>query len=87
MRHAGTEALDQLEDLLASLRSLPELTERGRGVFYLRSKAMLHFHEDPTGLYADVREPGAEFERVRVSTKREREALFRTVRRAVAAGA
>lgn len=87
MRHAGTEALDELEDLLARLRALPSIKERGRGVFYLRSKAMLHFHEDPTGLYADVREPGGDFERMRVSTKRERNALYRTVRRAVSGSA
>lgn len=34
---------------------MPGLFERSRGVFYRRARAFLHFHEDPTGLFADVR--------------------------------
>jgi hypothetical protein len=52
MRHAGAAALDQLEPLLQQLRALPALKEKARGVFYLRSRAFLHFHEDPSGLHA-----------------------------------
>ena len=55
MRHATSEALDELEPLLERLRSEPGLVEKRRGVFYRRSKAFLHFHEDPSGLHADVR--------------------------------
>lgn len=55
MRHARAEALDRLEPLLADLRVLPGLAEKSRGVFYRRGKAFLHFHEDPTGLFADLR--------------------------------
>ncbi len=32
-----------------------ELKEKSRGVFYRKSKATLHFHEDPAGLFADMR--------------------------------
>jgi hypothetical protein len=53
----------------------PGLTEKSRGVFYRKSKAFLHFHEDSTGLYADVR-LGPEFNRFRVETDGEREALL-----------
>jgi hypothetical protein len=79
MRHARAEALDQLEPLLAQLRLVPGLIEKGRGVFYRKSRAFLHFHEDPSGLYADVRF-GADFERVRVESEAERHALMSRIR-------
>lgn len=82
MRHATPAALDQLEELLVTLRTLPELREKSRGTFYRGSKAFLHFHEDPAGLFADVREHD-EFERYRVSTKAERAALVRLVKNAL----
>jgi len=67
MKHAGTAALDQLEGLLAAIRDLDLLKERSRGVFYLKSKAFLHFHEDPAGLFADVRsKAGDDFDRIKV---------------------
>ena len=55
MKHAGPDALSRLAPTLTGLRALPELREKGPGVFYRRSRAFLHFHDDPTGLYADVR--------------------------------
>jgi hypothetical protein len=67
MKHAGSAALDSIEPLLARLRAVGGLKEKGRGVFYLKSRAFLHFHEDPTGLYADVRAPdGADFDRLKI---------------------
>ena len=82
MRHAGVEALDRLEGLLAAVRALPGLREKQRGIFYRRSKAFLHFHEDPTGLYADVR-LGEDFERLRVTTDAERAAFVKRLRTAL----
>lgn len=58
MRHAGAEGLARLEPLLADLRAVPQLTERKPGVFYRRSVAALHFHEDPAGLFADLKQAG-----------------------------
>jgi hypothetical protein len=67
MKHAGPAALDTLEPLLARLRALGGLREKTRGIFYLKSRAFLHFHEDPTGLYADVRAAdGGDFDRLKV---------------------
>jgi hypothetical protein len=67
VKHAGPTALDQLEDLLVAIRSLGHLKERSRGVFYLNSRALLHFHEDPAGLFADLRsKAGGDFERIKV---------------------
>jgi hypothetical protein len=78
MKHAGPEALDALDDLLVKLRRHVSLKERTRGTFYLRSSAFLHFHEDPAGLFADLKLDGA-FTRFRVSTAREQTALLRAV--------
>ena len=55
MKHAGSEALAALAPLLAELRQRPALREKSSGSFYLKSKAFVHFHEDPAGLFADVR--------------------------------
>ena len=66
MKHATPAALDRLEGLLVQLRTLP-LKEKSRGVFYRKSKAFLHFHEDPAGLFADIRNAdGSDFERIKV---------------------
>jgi len=54
MIHATATALNKLEPLLKRLRTLPTLKEKSRGIFYYKSKAFLHFHEDAQGLFADV---------------------------------
>ncbi len=81
MRHAGTEALGGIAGLLASLRAVPLLNEKRPGVFYLRSKAFVHFHEDGPDVYADVRSPGeASFSRLRVTTRTGQRQLLRIAR-------
>ena len=84
MKHAGPAALDQLEPLLDELRALEGLKEKARGVFYRRSRAFLHFHEDPSGLHADLRIAGDDFDRYRVQDEAERAALLALVRDALA---
>jgi hypothetical protein len=78
VRHARAPALDELEPFLERLRAVPGLVEKSRGVFYVRSTAFLHFHEDPSGLHADVR-LGPEFSRFRVETEEERDELLRRI--------
>lgn len=78
MRHAGSDALDGIEPLLIRLRAVPGLVERSRGVFYRRQQAFLHFHEDPTGLYADVR-LREDFERMRATDPDEQDRLVALV--------
>jgi hypothetical protein len=78
MKHAGPEALDRLDSLLAALRELPGLREKSRGTFYRGSRAFLHFHEDPAGMVADVRFD-AEFERVDVSSAEAQARLLRRI--------
>jgi len=80
MKHAGPAALDRIEPLLASIRGVPGLTERSRGTFYKSSKAFLHFHEDPSGMHADLRLTD-DFVRYRVETEAEQAALLDRIRR------
>ena len=58
MKHAGSTALDELEPLLVQVRALAALKERRRGSFDSRFRVTLHFHEDPAGLFADLRAGG-----------------------------
>ena len=68
MRHARDQDLDRLEPLLERLRTLPTLVEKKRGVFYRKSKSFLHFHEDPKGMFADIRTQDlSDFERIDVT--------------------
>lgn len=68
MKHAGATILDQLEPLLAQIRALPGLKEKSRGIFYRKSRAFLHFHEDPKGVFADLRDiDGVDFDRFDVT--------------------
>jgi hypothetical protein len=70
MKHAGSEALDRLADLIAAIRARG-LKEPRRGVFYRKGKAWLHFHEDKAGLFADIRAQ-QDWRRFRVSDPDER---------------
>jgi len=55
MTHARSAVLDALEPVLAKIRAIDGLRERSRGVFYRGSVAFLHFHEDPAGIFADLK--------------------------------
>jgi len=80
MKHATGEVLKSINDLLTQLRKLESLKERKAGVFYLKSNAFLHFHEDPTGIYGDVR-IGDDWQRYRVSNQAERDRFLTLIRR------
>jgi hypothetical protein len=76
MKHAGQAALATIEPLLVELRALDGVVEKRPGVFYRKSAAFLHFHEDPTGMFADIR-IGREWQRLPVNTSSERSHLIR----------
>lgn len=78
MKHAGQEALDTVEELLVMVRNHQSLREKKRGIFYWKSNAFLHFHEDGDQLFADLR-AGSDWERFPVNTQAEREALLAQV--------
>lgn len=81
MKHASPAALDALEPLLAQIRTLDGLKEKSRGVFYLKSRAFLHFHEDPKGLFADVRDAaGRDFDQFDVTGEVGRTAVLAAAR-------
>jgi hypothetical protein len=82
MKHAGPEALDQLEPVLAKLRKLDGLRERKRGAFYRGSSAFLHFHEDPAGFFADLK-VADDFVRFPVNSGAEVERLLARAARAL----
>ncbi len=71
MKHAGKEALSKLPSILKALRGHSVLVERTPGSFYLRSSGFVHFHEDPTGLFADLKEDLVSFTRYRVTSRAE----------------
>ncbi len=79
MKHAGLQTLHTLAPLLVRLRLLPGLVEKKPGVFYVKSKAFLHFHEDAAGIFADVRLAGDAFERFAVVRGAEQDALLAAV--------
>jgi hypothetical protein len=84
MKHATETALERISDLLEQVRVKGGLKEKKTGVFYRGSKAFLHFHEDPAGMFADLR-VGEEFERFAVNSAEEQwlflSAIERTLRR------
>lgn len=80
MKHASERTLRALAPLLDEIRRLPGLREKKLGIFYRRSRAFLHFHEDPTGIYMDVRLDGPEFERFPVNTAAEQRVLLGRIR-------
>jgi hypothetical protein len=82
MKHAGDATLDGIEPLLRELRLLAGVREKKRGTFYRQSSAFVHFHEDPAGIFADVKRCG-EWERLPVNTQDERSRFLRAAKEAV----
>lgn len=84
MKHATAPALRQLDDLLLALRALGMLREPRPGCFYRQGTAFLHFHEDPSGLFADVKLAPGEFTRLPASSAAQRAHILAAVRRTIA---
>ncbi|MDO8290933.1 MAG: hypothetical protein Q7T44_17095 [Parvibaculum sp.] len=82
MKHARDDALNKLEPLLVELRLFNLLSERKRGIFYWRGRAFLHFHEDSTGLYADLR-ADTDFVRYPVQGPTQQRTFLKAVRAAL----
>lgn len=75
MKRAGTATLEQIAPLLQELRAHPVLREGRPGHFFLRSREVLHFHDDPDGIFADLRLADG-FVRLRVTTSAEQAELL-----------
>jgi hypothetical protein len=88
VKHATPVTLAKYAAFLDTLRAIDGMTERRPGIFYRKSKAFLHFHEDHSGLYADLRVYAeGEFVRMRVESKVEQSKLLTTVSTALRAPA
>ena len=72
-----------MQPMLILLRQLESIRERKPGVFYQKSSAFIHFHEDPAGIFADVRKDG-EWLRLPVNTSPERRRFVQLVREILA---
>ena len=83
MKHASHKTLESLDNVLRQLREHRALVERTPGSFYFKSKAFLHFHEDPAGLFADVKLDGTRFERLCINTKPEQDRFVEAVENAL----
>jgi hypothetical protein len=75
MKHATREGLQPILPLLDRVRQVSRLQERSFGRFYAGAKAFLHFHEDPNGLFADLRGPD-DWERFPVTEAAQQDALL-----------
>ena len=80
MKHASAATLSEIRGLLASLRALPGLKEKSASAFYRGGTAFLHFHEDPAGLFVDMKVDG-EWTRRAVNSETARKRLVRDARR------
>ena len=64
MAHASPEALQAVLPLLRQLRDIKTLKEKQPGIFYCRSAAFLHFHDESGALVADLKKAsGSGFDR------------------------
>jgi len=79
MKHPTSETLASIDSLLQQLRARKRLVERTPGAFYFKSKAFLHFHHDPSGIYADVKRDFAGFTRMRCTSREEQRQLLACV--------
>jgi hypothetical protein len=84
MKHAGRGALEALGDLLVNLRARTGLVEKRPGIFYVKGRAFLHFHEDRAGFFADLRQ-GGDWQRLPVNSSDERAELLEIIDRSAQA--
>ena len=77
---AEAEAIAKLEPYLGEVRERDKLREARPGIFYLKSRAFLHFHEDKKGLFADVKLTH-DFSRFPVNTPKQQAKLLERIDR------
>lgn len=80
MKHVSKETIASLAPLLEEIRALPGLKEKKTGIFYRKSRAFLHFHEDGDQIYADVRLQEPDFQRFLVTSEEAQAVFLKTVR-------
>lgn len=75
MKHAREKTLTKIQRHLEEVRRRMELKERKPGAFYRKGEALLHFHDDPEGTFADLKAKG-DWVRFRVESEAEWKALM-----------
>jgi hypothetical protein len=75
MEHAGPEALTEPEDVLKAILSRSRVKEHRPGYCYCKGKSLMHFHVDPSRVYADAK-IGVEWVRRRVTSQAEKTDFF-----------
>jgi len=58
MGHARKEDLLDITDVLEAIRSLPGVSERSFGIFYIGGKSFVHFHTKAGDRWADAKAGG-----------------------------
>ncbi len=86
MKHASTDTIKRLSPLLRQIRKIPGLVEKKPGIYYRRSKAFLHFHEEGDEVFADVRLVAPDFDRFPCTTSSEQTALVTAIASVLAPG-
>lgn len=84
MKHATAKTIAKMEPLLKRIRGFDKLKEKKPGIYYYKSNAFLHFHEDGNQVYADIKLEPPEFERLPVSTSAQQDNLIKVIRDKVA---
>ncbi|MBC7474564.1 MAG: hypothetical protein H7263_09760 [Candidatus Sericytochromatia bacterium] len=70
MKHAQENILDKFVIKINKIRDLTDLKEKKKGIFYKKSSAFLHFHQDNNLLFVDLK---IEKKLVRFKTEENRE--------------
>lgn len=55
MPHTAYEKLSDLKDILKIIRKWPKIKEPKPGIFYIKSKPFLHFHDKDEKRWVDMR--------------------------------
>ncbi|EQB71773.1 MAG: hypothetical protein AMDU1_APLC00019G0003 [Thermoplasmatales archaeon A-plasma] len=54
MKHATSDDLKSVDQLLEKVRKIHGIAEKQPGHFYYKGKNVLHFHEENGSLFADI---------------------------------
>jgi len=79
---APEATLGRVGNLLEALRRETVLAETAHGIFHHRGRAFLHFHQDPAGIFADLK-IAETWVRLAANTKFEQQHLLKRVRDAL----
>ena len=80
MKHATAETIARIEPLLKRLRNIDALKERKPGIYYFKSSAFLHFHEEGDQVYADIKFEPPDFKRLPATTRDQQDELIKLIR-------